>query len=779
MFFAVVWFLCGSNEGHFFMQSPFKLFRKHQKTMLAILAVVAMVGFGLGDVVMRMTRTTVNAGAEVVVETSAGNLTQAELSRLRVQRRIANQFMFQAIVASHPEFEQFPMLLQDPQFHHRFGSEAPRELLIGWLLQKEAQQMGIVVDDQWIERFLDNETSKKLTTEQFRKILGQMRLGAKDLYDILRGELMSVQAYQLTVPVVPPSPEQYWRFYQQLNTRQKIEAAVLPVADFVGQVPDPSAAELSRFFDANKAKFPSAGNGEFHPGFRQPQRAKLQYLAMSYQAVEDQVLKEQPVTDKDIEEYYESKKDIDLRLQERGPASADADEPQGPSIDLPAAKAPAGDERPAAPANPVEGEASTLPCGDAADEKATDAAAEKSDTDKPDTDGTDKPAESDAEKAAATAAVEEPEPSAANEPAADTKAPAVRYKPLDDELRGVIRDSLLSERTVGLLRQKQVEAADALREVGLKFAREKEFDLAKPSRDEAGKLAERAKEEMKKIAERFGMEFGETKLVSPNELAALSGIGKVREPDTNDFMPGGARTIVDQTFASEALCRVLEGEDAETRDVYVYWKIEDSPVHVPTLDEPGIKEKVIEAWKLQQALPLARKRAEQLAELVRKASQGMSDVLAGQTVAGDAGGQAIVVRESPEFSWWKESLAPAAGSRQPQVVFGNPVVVPTAGGRFMQYVFDQLQEKEVGATVNDDASVYAIVRVMSRKAADREAFKDAPLFSPFSAYQVLVNSERQQAQLAYGRRIDDKYAVKWLETDEDRLMAMPPMDDAG
>ena len=50
------------------------------------------------------------------------------------------------------------------------------------------------------------------------------------------------------------------------------------------------------------------------------------------------------------------------------------------------------------------------------------------------------------------------------------------------------------------------------------------------------------------------------------------------------------------------------------RHVYICWKVQDVAVHVPKLEEPGIREQVVKAWKRIEALPLAKKRAEELAE---------------------------------------------------------------------------------------------------------------------------------------------------------------------
>ncbi|MGQ0635739.1 MAG: hypothetical protein ACT4QC_14080 [Planctomycetaceae bacterium] len=735
------------------MASPFKVFRQYQRELLAFLAVLAILAFVVGDPLMKMAQGIAgHSKGQVLFRSNVGDLTQANLLELRNRRNIANHFMFQALVAAHPELEKFPMFFQSPRFRFRFGQPTSDSLVLSWLLRHEAQRMGIVVDDLQIERFLDQETNKKLTTSNFRDILEKLTIAPRELYGILRDELAAMLAYQLTVPSVAPSPEQYWRFYQQLNTRQKIEAAVLPISDFKARVPAPSEAEIARFFEAHKGAVESSRNGEYRPGFRQPPRVRLQYLVATYKSAEEWVTKNDPVTDRAIEEYYETKKDLDMRLQERGPAAenpAHDAAPLDPQI-APEEKSPAARQ-------------SEQPAGEKSCGGEEEAAGDESPKDQPAADDE------------ADASADEPATpdTKASKPAG--KAPAeIRYKPLDDELRDMIRESLLRERTLRRQRELQAKAAETLPDVGARLA-DQETPDTKADPQQRKQLMEISRKELQSIAKRFDMRFGETQLVSGDELRETPGIGRVEEPDGGaDFGSFGGRSILERAFESETLRSPMQGEDPETGDLYVYWKVEDVPAHVPTLGEPKVKEKVIDAWKHQQALPLAKKRAEELAELVRKSLQPMEQVLAGQTVSGEAQSAAIAVRESPEFSWWKESFAPTEGLRRPQVQLGNPVVVPAIGLRFMQFVFDELKEKETGSTINDNASAYVVVRVASRKPADREAFKEAPLFNPSSAYEVLAQRARDQANIDYSRRLEESYALKSERNADDQ-----PLPDEG
>jgi hypothetical protein len=200
----------------------------------------------------------------------------------------------------------------------------------------------------------------------------------------------------------------------------------------------------------------------------------------------------------------------------------------------------------------------------------------------------------------------------------------------------------------------------------------------------------------------------------------------------------------------------------------VFWKVQYVDEHVPKLDELGVREQVIDAWKLIQAGPIAKKRAEALAESVRKADGKMSEALAGQTVTGDEKGATVTVQSSPEFSWLRESFVPQLSLERPPVQLGNPVVVTAAGMKFMSTVFDDLKDGETGVVFNDDASVCYVVRILERRPADREQFKNAFVFGYGAIDQrFLINEYRVQLEKRYAMKIHDVEAVKGPSEPED------------
>lgn len=823
------------------MQSPFKILRRFQKVVLAFLALMAMIAFGVGDQLMKMVSMGRGGQGTVIMETNAGDLTQIGLRELTINRHLANTFMYKAALAVNPQIEMFVRFA--PGVAQHFGGQSPFEMEFTWLLQHEARRLGVVIEDKQIEEYIREPArrtpgidqfpgaDRKLTQDQFKRILAEMQTSPDQIYDVLRNELELRTAQRLLAPASSLSPEQCWEFYRQLNTRQKIEVAALPVKDFAESIEAPTDAVLSRFFESYKTRFESSADGEYRPGFRQPPKVRLHSLQLTYLDIEQQVLKDQPVTDKEIEEYYEARKTLDRRLQEVETTPPTDDEPGEtadgekrpeppavPTSDDPASggsdsKGPAlPEESNAAPKteDTKSNEAETTPespCGgpetataDAATEEKTGeekATEEKPADEKP---AEEKPAGADADEKSAPAgdadvkkAEDGESPTApavpgekgsesAGKPAGDAaggaetdssagaaspKAPVreLKFKPLDADLREIIRESIVHERTLARMKDVSGKAMEALRDASLKFAQQGGFDLSRSDPKETGRLVERSREELEGVAKTYGLKFGDTNLLTARALSELPGIGKAQEPSASELEPGGVRTTIDLAFESESLCHALEVESpasgaGASRDQYIFWKVQHVPSHIPTFDEAGVKDEVLAAWKLQQALPEVKKRADELAKLASNSKESMAAVLAGQTVTGDAKSLALTVQESPEFSWFRESTAPDMSMRQAPIQLSNPVVVTAAGMRFMEYVFNELAEGAVGVTFNDDASNCYVVKVVARRPADREAFKSAPLFSPSSPVGSLAQRQQQLTFNGFVQQLEKAYAVK-------------------
>ena len=899
------------------MQSPFTLFRKHQRIAMIVLTLMAMFAFVFLDTFQRTFKNRGAAAEQNVVESTVGNLTAAEIQNLMNRRQFANRFVQEAFLETHPEYRRFPpqfMQQQLASITFRFGRETEKaDVVFGYMLRQEGKRLGIVVDNAQVEAFIDQITERKLSSDKFRDLLKQLHprkmFDPKQLYDVLRDELLAQLTVRMIAPASPEPPEMYWNFYQQLHTREKLEVSAVPVKSFVDQVPDPSDDKLLAYFDAHKNVFEEFEEGEMQPGFKQPRKVRLQYMKLKFEPAEQKSFKENPVTDKDVEAYYEEHKEIykispipslDPKKDpinpeftpEKDPEATDKKEDK-PESDTPDAEKkdtekkdsdkkepekkddekkdgdkkdadkPAKEEKPAEkPAEKKEDadkkadtekkddaekkadpekksdqdskdqSRTTLPGSRAplvarkagksvptllvAEEKAKDEkpadkkeekpeTAEKKEADKKET-GEDKAEKKKSEEPAGKAKEEkpaaekpkgekpkdekpaegkdgdenqpEPKPESVDKPEstdtpeeASTEPAGPKYRPLDDSLRTSIKEQLEKERARQVMTSQANKLVEGMRTIGYKLYKDFEGvkDLPKEKLD---KLREASAAELKKIAKEQEADFGETGLLSGFELSELPDLGKAREAMEPSLDPNRRpTTLIDQTFSTDSLLNPYQAEDPNTGNLYVYWKIEDAPAHVATLDEPGVKEQVLNAWKQKEAQPLAKKRADELAAIVRKAQGSMTEALKGQTVAGDKESSELLVQETPEFTWLRESSAqpgnPFAAKPPPRI--SELPVVDKAGDDFMRTVFDELKLNEVGVAVNADRTVYYVAKVVYRNQADREAFMKTPLFGAdammgFSfntPYDQLAAREQQLVRNRFVKDLDKKFGVKW------------------
>ena len=120
--------------------------------------------------------------------------------------------------------------------------------------RQEVKRLGISLNDDAVNRFIDDITDNKLSKADFSKILKEINLSVGDLFDILRGELevrlafevqappydmwmdFNPQSFQmLPRPKLPATPEEQWEFFEKLNVKESLSVVALPVNDLFAE----------------------------------------------------------------------------------------------------------------------------------------------------------------------------------------------------------------------------------------------------------------------------------------------------------------------------------------------------------------------------------------------------------------------------------------------------------------------------------------------------------------------------------------------------------------
>ena len=848
------------------MASPLELFRKNQKVLMVPLTILAMfafivlgqmnadqvppilgmlfvgplfwflgkdrgkgkefaavgvvLGFLLGYMYMpRM-------GTANVVTSTAGEIDQQQYQIMLQNRQIANQFVAQSYFASLTEEEmQSARVPQGALFGFPFVQSTEDDMILEFLLRKEADQMQLVVSDDAVSNYISRYTNNKLSQEAFKRVCQQLGVTQGRIYEILRDQLKARLAFQLKSPEVSLTPDQYWNFYQKFNVREELEVAALPVEDFKKEIAEPTDAEMKAFYENYKAVMPNE-KGPGAPGLLQPPKVKVEYLLADYEETEKQV---KAVTEEEIKAFYEENKET---LYKNNPI------PNDPSMNFPGAPvAPQGDQpveapKPAAPKPAAEEKAPAKPEAPKAEKAKTPAPkAEdkpkpeaKPETEKPKTDSKDKTSALDSKQTTFVALLDEkqpakPEPAKKEStekqpakkesaPAADTKPadkpakaaekpeikpaqpsekpadkpaasqpesattappPLEPYRPLNDELKSEIRDQLLRERTLALMQEK-IDAAAT-------FMNDLSYKVNSPATGETPPTPKEITEQLKSYAAKNKLVYNITPMMTAREIMESEKypLGTAREPTLNEFT-AQPRTVIEQLFGTpmDQLYTTFEAEDSFSSALISYWKVDHTDTMVPKFDDPEIKQEIIAQIKTEKARPLAQKRAEELQALITKAKdKEMQAALKGQTITGQKEGTELLTQTTESFSWMRTSTAGASNPFSfPRPELSTISAIDGAGNDFMEQVFDNMQEGDVGVAMNADKSICYVVKVINRipstpggQTAMYQEFLKTDLFFFFSPYLPMAQQEQVQTIQNWGKDLLAKYNVqKHFET---------------
>ena len=501
------------------------------------------------------------------------------------------------------------------------------------------------------------------------------------------------------------------------------------------------------------------------PSPEQPEPAKKKDDAPQPQPVTEQPKEEKPADTKPKATSDEAPEKADSPSEaatEVGEAATEGEESDGSCGPFESDEgAVAADENSEPPA--TEDSSSST---DTADDKTPTESVESEPADEPKTapatekpDGDAKPAEQTDDEANAT------QPSLTIPPVPDSPAktdnkPAeieYEYRPLDDDLKNEIREEILRQR-VGEAIDEKMTAAVAHMET---LARERSSHRFSFIEKDPGKFEGRAEEQsqalkdlreqmrsfdaqlgdgLKKYAEKEGFAYVETPLISYREFLDDEDypISSATRPNDNPIeasqSPNVAATVF-QTFSNDeqnndAQLFLVRRAQRQTLDLsggeshYAHWAIDFSVSHIPELDDPGVRDAVVLALKRIEARKLAEKRGEELAQKVDDGLEGeekqdMVTSLMDETATKD--GAALAVRSTLPFSWLRTSSAAPNNFQRPQVSMSPIQYADSTGGslemvgdKFMNFVFTELADEEVGVVPNADRSKYYVVHVTNR-----------------------------------------------------------------
>ncbi len=720
------------------MATPFTVFRKYTGVMMVVLCALLIFSFVIADSIGNWGDSQAAATARAqnaVVHWKGGSLNERQIEEAIRHRRVLAEFQRQVYIlgtrdAMAAGAGDLPLRIRPLQLPDSYQQGVERDVVQTKIFAQRAQEAGMVVSDEMVIDYLRGLGRDRVSNSQMRTIMSGMQVGAgrratiKFVFDLLREAILAknyLTSHQYTFETVLPAER--WDDWLRVNDRVVVEAAAVMTDDYIDQVAEPTDGELAEFFAEYQDRtptpdvLPNYGNIELpspKPAFATPERVKLQYVVANFDAFAERLADE--VTEEEIAQYYEENKESFVEADKAlfGDESLfddDSDSDTDTPSEDPAAKDAATQDATKETEEATEEKSSTEleteqdtsnPLRDSSSE-ATSPAEDQSRATKPRS-----PfrlvALTDEEKEAseASGAEEEAAEEAAEEEEGDAKGTNLSYQPLEevsDEIRRVLA---------------QGKAAEKMRE--LMFGLKRELDDTYAEYFDATLDAADAKAEPP---------------ATPSELTDLSPLAsdngllhKTTEAISMIDLRGetlGRSVNADETAAQPLPLWIIAFREGEIDlhepvvtydlDGNLYLSILTERFDRVTPELKDVRDKVVAAWKRQQAAILAEAAAKTLATKARDSGLSLETYFAKEQ-GGENKAEAGTVVETDPFSFLTiGNISPTTGEVRLRLSQPEPLVAP--GPDLLEAVFD-LEPGDVGAALNHDQSIVYLLRVSAR-----------------------------------------------------------------
>jgi peptidyl-prolyl cis-trans isomerase D len=290
---------------------PFEVFRRHQRKLLAIFAIMAMFGFVVSDSLPRLLSSSYSGRDQKVVELYGKSVYQSQLNELARQRSRANMF-----VSSLGQFMPREV----------FGGLKQRDLVDALILQHEADRLGIAATPEIGRAWLKQITGGRMNAEYFSLLYSRFSNEISEehlLADIAnQARLMRVRSILglQREPIV--APYDVFRSYRDQNERIGAKLVEIPVDQFLSKVSEPTASEIEALYQKYKDVLPDPAKET--PGFKIPRQVQLEIISLDGTALARGI--RDKLTETELRSYYENHK-TEFEVPSELPKDLFADQP--------------------------------------------------------------------------------------------------------------------------------------------------------------------------------------------------------------------------------------------------------------------------------------------------------------------------------------------------------------------------------------------------------------------------------------------------------------------
>ena len=273
---------------------PFAIFRRHQKKLIVIFAILAMVGFVLSDTLYRLGGGGGRNGNPVIVDLYGKPVHRDQLNGMANKRARSNRFLLP--ITRSPDL---------------FGGLSTRELVDALILEHQANLLGIPGDAEMAKAWLQKQFNGKFNQAEFDTLLSMMG-GDVDGETILTDLASQIRLNEVAKlsgnPLV--TPLDFFQTYREQNERSNFKVISFPAANYTDKVGEPTDEQLRALLDKGKDTLPDPTRDA--PAFKVPRQVKLEILSVDVNALAKEI--EAKLNDKskeseaELRAYYDNHK---------------------------------------------------------------------------------------------------------------------------------------------------------------------------------------------------------------------------------------------------------------------------------------------------------------------------------------------------------------------------------------------------------------------------------------------------------------------------------------
>jgi peptidyl-prolyl cis-trans isomerase D len=277
---------------------PFEVFRRHQRKLLAVFAILAMFGFVVSDSLPKLLNPNTGGRDQEVVTLYGKRVYRSELNEMHNRRNSANIFMSDLNFRLGRNF---------------FGGTKDRDLVDALILEHEADSLGIPSGPDAGRDYLKRISGDQITGEFFDSRLARLnnRLSGEQLLAVIADQVrLQTVRYLPGSPLV--TPYDVFRAYRDQNERVSAKAVEVPVEKFLDKVSEPAQAEIAALYEKYKDELP--GPAREAPGFKVPRQIEVEVLSIDGNALARGIMDK--LTEQELRTAFENrKKDFPARSE--------------------------------------------------------------------------------------------------------------------------------------------------------------------------------------------------------------------------------------------------------------------------------------------------------------------------------------------------------------------------------------------------------------------------------------------------------------------------------